>query len=111
MLTGIRVRRPPERPPAAPHSTLPAPQDMHAYWRWYTWLDPLHYAWTALVLNNYDGTDILYNGVTVWTGGFARLFAGTRAWVEHAAFTHSQLSAMLQLQAIPIQMSTVERQT
>ena len=40
-------------------------QDMHAYWRWYTWLDPLHYAWTALVLNQYDGTGILYNGVTV----------------------------------------------
>ena len=38
---------------------------MHAYWRWYTWLDPLHYAWTALVLNQYDGTGILYNGVTV----------------------------------------------
>ena len=40
-------------------------QDMHAYWRWYVWLDPLHYAWTALVLNQYDGSGILYNGETV----------------------------------------------
>ncbi len=50
--------------PSSQHAR-PALQDMHAYWRWYTWLDPLHYAWTALVLNQYDGTGILYNGVTV----------------------------------------------
>ena len=54
---------------------LAAMQDMHAYWRWYTWLDPLHYAWTALVLNQYDGTDILYNGVTVRPSAHAELFA------------------------------------
>ena len=29
------------------------------------WLDPLHYAWTALVLNQYDGTDVTYNGQLV----------------------------------------------
>ena len=40
-------------------------QDVHNYWKWYMWLDPLHYAWTALVLNQYDGSNVRYNGQLV----------------------------------------------